>query len=85
MGVAHAGRGQSVAVDVDPNIQKKSKKIQYSSGGYPRFSQPAKTAYQHRDPFQHNFVKSTALVGWVWCDALARCELRSPQASRRAH
>ena len=36
MGVARAGRGRSVAVDVDPNVQKKiRKKIQNFSGGYP--------------------------------------------------
>ena len=32
-GVARAGRGQAVAVDVDPNVQKKFGKIQNISGG----------------------------------------------------
>ena len=69
MGVTRAGRGRSVAVDADPNVHFFLSKNQYSSGGYPRFSQPMKTAYQHRDLFKQTFVKSAALVRWVWCGA----------------
>ena len=61
---------RSVSVDVDPNARKKNftKFSVFFSGGYPGFSQPAKTAYQHRDPFEHSPVKSTACVGCVWCE-----------------
>ena len=57
----------SVSVDVDPNAQKNSKKFPFFLGGYPGFSQPAKTAYQHRDFFKHSPVKSAALYWWFWC------------------
>ena len=47
---------RSVSVDVDPNVQKKISKIfRFFSGGYPGFSQPAKTAYQHRERFEKAF------------------------------
>ena len=38
----------SVSVDVDPNVRRKKipKFSVFFPGGYPRFSQPAKTAYQ---------------------------------------
>ena len=59
---------RSVSVDVDPNVQKKIPEIfRFFSGGYPGFSQPAKTAYQHREPFEHSPVQSNACVGCVWC------------------
>ena len=46
MGVACAGRGRSVGVDVDPNVQFFSNFSFLIGGlGYPGFSQPAKTAY----------------------------------------
>ena len=53
---------RSVSVDVDPNVQKKSKKIFcFVLGGYPGFSQPAKTAYQHRDSIENGLGKSSGL------------------------
>ena len=77
MGVARAGRGRAVAVHVDPNVQKKSQNFPFFSGGYPRFSQPAKTAYQHRERLGKSFIKSNACVGRFWCDQLpCRTRLR---------
>ena len=71
MGVARVGRGRSVAVDVDPNVQKKFENLFcFVSGGYPRFSQPAKTAYQHREWFGKSLRKSFAPMGRVWCELL---------------
>ena len=59
-----------VSVDVDPNVQKKNfKKIsRFVSGGYPGFSQPAKTAYQHRERFGNGLGKSFAPMGRFWCE-----------------
>ena len=60
---------RSVSVDVDPNARKKIPKIfRFFSGGYPGFSQPAKTAYQHRERFGNGLGKSNACVGCVWCE-----------------
>ena len=55
---------------------KRPKKV---TPGYPGFSQPAKTAYQHREWFEHSPVKSNACVGCVWC---ARCLLTDIVAFR---
>ena len=53
---------RSVSVDVDPNVQKKIPKIfRFVSGGYPGFSQPAKTAYQHRDSIENGLGRSSGL------------------------
>ena len=52
---------------MDPNVQKEFKKFQKFSGGYPRFSEPAKTAYQSRKSIKHRAVKSKAHVRWFWC------------------
>ena len=71
MGVARAGRGRAVAVDVDPNVQKKFQIFCFESGGYPGFSQPAKTAYQSRKSIKHSPVKSTAHVGSPFWPILA--------------
>ena len=55
---------RSVSVDVDPNVQKKFREIFcFGSGGYPGFSQPAKTAYQSRKSIKHSPVKSAAHGG----------------------
>ena len=35
-------------------------------GGYPRCSQPAKTACQSRKPIENGVGKPTAHVGWFW-------------------
>ena len=35
MGVARAGRGRSVAVDVDPNVQKKIEFLKFKGRAYP--------------------------------------------------
>ena len=60
--------GRPVAVDVDPNTQKKDffKIFQFRSRGHAGFSQPAKTAYQSRKPIENGVGKSTAHVGWFW-------------------
>jgi len=52
--------GRSVAVDVDPNTQKRFffKNFEFYSGGHAGFSQPAKTAYQSRKSIKHRPVKS---------------------------
>ena len=55
-------RGRSVAVDVDPNTQKKNSEISdFDSGGHAGFSQPAKTAYQSRKSSKRRPVKSAGL------------------------
>ena len=61
---------RSVSVDVDPNVQKNFfQKFLFFSGGYPGFSQPAKTAYQHRERFGNGLKKSFAPMGRFWCAA----------------
>ena len=53
---------RSVSVDVDPNARKKIHKIfRFFPGGYPGFSQPAKTAYQHREWFGNGLGRSSGL------------------------
>ena len=66
-GVACARCGRSVAVDVDPNVQKKFSRIfQKILAGHPGCSQPTKTACQSREPIENGLGKSTAHVGWFW-------------------
>ena len=58
----YQARGRSVAVDVDPNTQKKNSEISdFDSGGHAGFSQPAKTAYQSRKSSKRRPVKSAGL------------------------
>ena len=83
MGVARAGRGRAVAVDVDPNVQIFFKILKFFSGGYPGFSQPAKTAYQHRERFGKSFEKSFAPMGRVWCDGSRGWQTRWEPAGDR--
>ena len=70
---------RSVSVDVDPNVQKKNQQnFPFFSGGYPGFSQPAKTAYQHREWFEKILGKIKCLCGV--CLVCLTCKL-SPQPS----
>ena len=69
MGVACAGcwRGPFRSMWTQTPPKKIPKIFRFFSGGYPGFSQPAKTAYQHTELFEHSPVQSNACVGRFWC------------------
>ena len=69
MGVACAGRwcGPFRSMWTQTSKKKFQKLSVFFSGGYPGFSQPAKTACQHRERFKKSLKKSNACVGCFWC------------------